>query len=235
MTTDAPLTVAGGSERDAAATGAVPVRRGLDRFELGLLTLFAALSMWVVGSDLAVMLTQGRRWTHTDGFFSGDQLQYLSWIQSSAHHGLISNLFVLRHTPADYFQPAIMVSGLLVRLGMSSWLSLMLWKPVAVIAIFLAVRALAAHCFGRTLRPPRRARPRPAVRLAVRRLWKRRRDRGHDVDVAVLGLSVRPDRGRPDHLRDARLRPGPGHGRDRLEPGAARRAWRGRCTRGRAS
>ena len=130
--------------------GVAIARLRLDRFEIGLLTLFGALSMWVVGSDLVVMLTRHERWTRTDGFFSGDQLQYLSWIQSSAHHGLISNLFVLRHTAADYFQPAIMLSALLVRLGMSSWLSLLLWKPVAVIAIFLAVRALAAHCFGKT-------------------------------------------------------------------------------------
>ena len=130
--------------------GIAVVRRRLDRFEIALLTLFCALSMWVVGSDLVVMLTRHERWTHTDGFFSGDQLQYLSWIQSSAQHGLISNLFVLRHTPADYFQPAIMLSALLVHLGMSSWLSLLLWKPVAVIAIFLAVRALAARCLHRT-------------------------------------------------------------------------------------
>ena len=124
-------------------------RRGLDRFEIALLSLFGALSLWVVGSDLVQTLIQRRRWTHTDGFYFHDQLQYLSWIQSSARHGLISDLFVLRHTAADYFQPAIMLSGLLVRLGMSSWLSLLLWKPVAVIAIFMAVRALAAHCFGR--------------------------------------------------------------------------------------
>ena len=150
MPIDAPLTVDAPTAPGIAVTGARATRPRLDRFEVGLLTLFGALSMWVVGSDLVVMLTQGRRWTHTDGFFSGDQLQYLAWIQSSVHHGLISNLFVLRSTPADYFQPAIMLSALLVRLGMSSWLSLMLWKPVAVIAIFLAARALAAHCFGRT-------------------------------------------------------------------------------------
>lgn len=141
----APRARAGG----AAIAGRLVGRR-LDRFESGLLALFAALSMWVVGSDLVLTLIQERRWTHTDGFFSGDQLQYLAWIQSSAQHGLISNLFVLRATPADYFQPAIMLSGLLVRLGMSAWLSLLLWKPVAVIGIFLAVRALARHCFDRT-------------------------------------------------------------------------------------
>jgi hypothetical protein len=139
----------------ALAETSVPVRaraarRGLDRFDASVLAVFALLSLWVVGSDLVITLIQERRWTHTDGFYSGDQLQYLSWIQSSARHGLISNLFVLRATPADYFQPAIMLSALLVRLGMASWLSLMLWKPVAVIGLFFAVRALARHCCERT-------------------------------------------------------------------------------------
>lgn len=123
---------------------------GLDRFEIGLLVLFGALSLWVVGSNVVIELTRGWHWTHTDGYFSNDQLQYLSWIQSSAQHGLVSNLFVLRATPADYFQPAIIVSGLLVRLGVASWLSLMLWKPVAVIGYFLAARALAGHTLSRT-------------------------------------------------------------------------------------
>jgi hypothetical protein len=134
----------------SVAVRARAARRGLDRFDGSVLALFALLSLWVVGTDLVQTLLQERRWTHTDGFYSGDQLQYLSWIQSSARHGLISNLFVLRHTPADYFQPAIMLSALLVRLGMASWLSLMLWKPVAVLALFFATRAVADHCCART-------------------------------------------------------------------------------------
>ena len=134
----------------SVAPPARAARRGLDRFDGSVLALFGLLSLWVVGSDLVQTLIQERRWTHTDGFYSGDQLQYLSWIQSSARHGLISNLFVLRHTPADYFQPAIMLSALLVRLGMASWLSLMLWKPVAVLALFFATRAVADHCCDRT-------------------------------------------------------------------------------------
>lgn len=124
-------------------------RRGPDGFEWGVLALMLALSLWVVASDLRQATIQGQVWTRTDGFFSGDQLQYLSWIQSSAQHVLVSNLFVLRSTPADYFQPAIIVSGLLVRLGMAAWLALLLWKPVAVIGLFVAVRALARALFER--------------------------------------------------------------------------------------
>jgi hypothetical protein len=127
-----------------------PARRWPDRFELGLLVLMLALSLWVVGSDLVQASVHHLVWTHTDGYYPADQLQYLAWIRSASQHGLVSDLFVLRHTPADYAQPAIMLSALLVRLGVAPWLALMLWKPVAVVAIFLAVRALAHHCFTTT-------------------------------------------------------------------------------------
>jgi hypothetical protein len=126
------------------------VRRRPDGFELGLLVLMLALSLWVVGSDLVEASVHHLVWTHTDGYYAADQLQYLAWIRSAAQHGLVSDLYVLRHTPADYAQPAIMLSALLVRLGVAPWLALMLWKPVAVVAIFLAVRALAHHCFTTT-------------------------------------------------------------------------------------
>jgi hypothetical protein len=109
-----------------------------------------ALSLWVAGSDLVQASAHHLVWTHTDGFFTGDQLQYLSWIRATAAHGLVSDLFVLRGTPADYAQPAVMLSALLVRLGVAPWLALMLWKPVAVLAICLAVRALADHCLQST-------------------------------------------------------------------------------------
>jgi hypothetical protein len=128
----------------------VQSRRRLDRFELGALVLLAALSMWDVASNLVIAQAHGLVWTRTDGFFAVDQLQYLAWIQSSAHHWLIGDLFVLRPTPADYLQPAILLSGLLVRAGVASWLALMLWKPVAVLAIALAAVALSRRCFERT-------------------------------------------------------------------------------------
>jgi hypothetical protein len=124
--------------------------RRLDRFELGALVLLAALSMWDVASNLVIAHAHGVVWTRTDGFFAVDQLQYLAWIQSSAHHWLIGDEFVLRPTPADYLQPAILLSGLLVRAGVASWLALMLWKPVAVLAIALAAIALSRRCFERT-------------------------------------------------------------------------------------
>lgn len=135
----------------APATAARSARRGLDGFEAGLLALMGLLSLWVVGSDLWQPIAHDLVWTHTDGFFVVDQLQYLAWVQSSAQHFLVSDLYVLRSTPADYFQPAIILSGLLVRLGVAAWLALMLWKPVAVVGLFMAVRAAARHSFKRPI------------------------------------------------------------------------------------
>ena len=127
-----------GTARLPAAT-ARP-RRRLDRAELAVLVVFATVSLWVLGLDLWQVIVNGRDWTGTDGVYIVDQLQYLAWIRSASHHLLVSNLFVLRSTPADYFQPAVMISGGLAALGIAPWVTLLLWKPVAVGATFFAVR-----------------------------------------------------------------------------------------------
>jgi hypothetical protein len=134
---------------------ASPRRRRLDWFELGVLAVFAALSVWVLALDLVQVLAHGRVWTGTDGFYLVDQMQYLAWIRDASHHLLASNLYVLGNTPADYFQPAVVISALLTALGMAPWLALLLWKPVAVAAAFFAVRSFARHSLRGTW--PRRA------------------------------------------------------------------------------
>jgi hypothetical protein len=105
------------------------------------LVVFAVLSMWVVVLDLWQVVAHDLVWTGTDGFFIVDQMQYLAWIQSASHHLLAANLFVLRGTPSDYFQPAVIISGGIAALGVAPWLALMLWKPIAVVGTFLAIRA----------------------------------------------------------------------------------------------
>jgi hypothetical protein len=109
------------------------------------LGVFAAVSVFVLAVDLWRVVFNGAVWTGTDGVYIVDQLQYLAWIKDASHHFLVSNLFVLHSTPADYFQPAVVISGGLTALGMAPWLSLLLWKPVAVLAFFFAVRAYAAR------------------------------------------------------------------------------------------
>ena len=121
---------------------------GLDGFEVLVLGVFAAASVWVLALDLWQVVAHGRTWTGTDGVYLVDQLQYLAWIQDASRHLLASNLFVLHVTPADYFQPAIAVSGGLSAAGVVPWLALLLWKPVAVGWCFLAVRRYARLALG---------------------------------------------------------------------------------------
>jgi hypothetical protein len=130
-------------------------RRRIDWFDLTVLGLFAAISLWILGVDLWQVIVHGQVWTGTDGVFIVDQMQYLAWIQSAAQHGLTSNLFVLHPTPSDYFQPAVEISAGLTALGMAPWLSLLLWKPVAVGVSFVAFRAYCRRSLVGTW--PRRA------------------------------------------------------------------------------
>jgi hypothetical protein len=132
----------GTTSRTAGPTSArVAVRRRkLDRFELGVLVAFGAVSLWVLTLDLLQVVVNGRVWTGTDGVYIVDQMQYLAWIKSASHHLLVSNMFVLRSTPHDYFQPAVALSGGLSALGLSPAVSLLLWKPVAVGAVFFSFR-----------------------------------------------------------------------------------------------
>jgi hypothetical protein len=115
-------------------------RRGVDLVDWSMLGLLLALSLWTVALDLYRAHTTGLVWTHTDGFYTVDQMQYLAWVRSAAQHGLSANLFVLSGTPADYLQPAVLVSAGLTLLGVAPWLALLLWKPVAVAATFFAYR-----------------------------------------------------------------------------------------------
>ncbi len=116
-------------------------RLRIDPLELVVLLLFAAISVWVLALDLYEVIAHGRVWTGTDGLFIADQMQYLAWIRDASHHVLASDLFVLNQTPHDYLQPAVLMSGGLTALGVAPWLSLLLWKPVAVVGAFLALRA----------------------------------------------------------------------------------------------
>src|SRR5438270_4013027 len=112
----------------------------LDRFDVAVLVAFAAVSIWVLALDLWQVVAHGLVWTGTDGLYLVDQMQYVAWVREASHHVLASNLFVLRSTPADYLQPAVVISGGLSALGLPPWLALLLWKPVAVGSAFFAVR-----------------------------------------------------------------------------------------------
>jgi hypothetical protein len=118
-------------------------RRRLDWFELLLLAALGAVSLWVLALNLWHQAHNGMFWTGADGFWGIDQYQYMAWISDASKHVLVSNLFVLRSTPHDYFQPAIAISGAISALGVAPSVSFLLWKPVAVAVTFFAARAYA--------------------------------------------------------------------------------------------
>ncbi|MGI8429732.1 MAG: hypothetical protein ACR2OB_10605 [Solirubrobacteraceae bacterium] len=126
----------------------VPRRTRIDGFDLVVLSAFAGVSLWVLALDLWQVIAHGRVWTGTDGVYLVDQMQYLAWISDSSRHALASNLFVLRDTPADYLQPAVVLSGAISALGVAPWLSLLLWKPVAVGGAFYATREYVHGSLG---------------------------------------------------------------------------------------
>src|SRR6516164_460500 len=107
MTTE--VVAAAGADRQQAAAIA-PRQPRLDRFEVAVLGVLVAVSLWILALDLWQVVVHHRTWTGTDGEFLADQMQYLAWIRDSSHHFLVSDLFVLRSTPHDYFQPIVVVS-----------------------------------------------------------------------------------------------------------------------------
>lgn len=107
-------------------------------FEWLLLAAFGAVCCWLIFVNLHYAV-HGLEWTGIDGEFPVDQMQFLAWIQDASHHVLTSDLFVLRPTGHVYLQPMFALSGGLVALGVPSWVALLAWKPVAVVAVFFAI------------------------------------------------------------------------------------------------
>ena len=118
-----------------------PRRLELDPFEALLLAILAALSLWTVGVGLWQAAAHGLVWVGSDTVFPADGMQSMSWIQGILHHGASPDLYVLAPTPADFFQPLVAISAAVTALGVAPYLVMLLWKPVAVAAIFFAARA----------------------------------------------------------------------------------------------
>jgi hypothetical protein len=122
------------------------LRRGwperVDPIQATLLLAFCALAAWVPVVDLVRAGSTPLRWTHTIGTYVQDEMQYLAWIRDASRHVLVCDLFVLRPTPHDYLQPLIAISGGLVALGMAPWFALLVWQPLALLAVLAAVLAL---------------------------------------------------------------------------------------------
>lgn len=120
------------------------------RLTLGELALAAALVVWgLVPSVLMIVHAASAhlRLTGADGVIGADQLQYIAWARDAGAHGLASDLFVLRATAHVFAQPMFSLSGALWRLGLPLQAAYLLWKPVAIAALFVSARLWTRRMF----------------------------------------------------------------------------------------
>lgn len=110
---------------------------GLDWFEWSCFGLLAGLSFFF----LVYLLGSGRVWTGGEGPVAIDQLQYLTWIREAGNHGLIGNRWDFAPDHRVFLHPGFLLSGLVHRAtGLPlPWSYTLLWKPVALIALFASV------------------------------------------------------------------------------------------------
>ena len=116
---------------------------------LGAWGLFPLVLQLVHAAALHARFTGADGLIGADGVLGADQLQYLAWTRdASAHGGLISDLFSFAGGGHVYLQPMVAVSAALYRLGVSLPVAYLLWKPVAIAALFIAAVAWARRMFG---------------------------------------------------------------------------------------
>jgi hypothetical protein len=125
-------------------------RRSGALFSRAEIAVLGALAVWGLAPVILMIvhaLAAHARLTGADGPIGADQLQYLSWARDGGSHGLASNLFDLSPNAHVFAQPLFTLSGLLWRLGLPLQLAYLLWKPVAVVALFLGARAWSGRFF----------------------------------------------------------------------------------------
>ncbi|HWE08062.1 MAG TPA: hypothetical protein VG325_01830 [Solirubrobacteraceae bacterium] len=111
--------------------------------------LFPLILLLVHAAALHARFTGADGLIGADGVLGADQLQYLAWTRDAGGHGgLISDLFSLAPSANVYLQPMFAISGALYRLGVSLPLAYLLWKPIAIMAMFVAATAWVRRFFG---------------------------------------------------------------------------------------
>lgn len=115
-----------------------------------MLACLMALAFAPLAGLLLRVWTQGGVITGGDGFLVADPLQYLTWLREAGQHGAIANLYDLADGPNSFVHPGVLISGLLHQAGLGVVAAYMVWKPVAVIALFAGALALCR----RFLTPP---------------------------------------------------------------------------------
>jgi hypothetical protein len=124
--------------------------RGLDRFEAGVLVVLLGLALAPLLGLLVRVWTQGGVVTGGDGFLVADPMQYLTWLREAGENVAVANLYDLDDGPSSFVHPGVLISGLLHQLGLGVVASYMVWKPVAVAALFAGSLALCRRFLARS-------------------------------------------------------------------------------------
>jgi hypothetical protein len=121
------------------------------RFRLGPEGLvLALLAVWTL-VPLAILFVrvkgglhvgaEGRFWLGADFPDVPDQLQYLAWIRQSGDHLLFGNPFEIKHDPRLFLHPVFLASGLLWKAGLPLQLTLVVWRPLTIVLLFVGFTA----------------------------------------------------------------------------------------------
>ncbi len=109
---------------------------------------WAVLAAFVAVSSLPLLLlvwrdlVTGWIWIGADaGAAVQDQWQYVSFIREAAEQVVVSNHYRAEPGEASYLHPGVVLSAVLVKLGLAPKVAYLLWKPVAVLALFTAITA----------------------------------------------------------------------------------------------
>ena len=100
-----------------------------------------ALAIAPLAGLLLRVWTQGGYLAGGDGFLVLDQLQYVNWLRQAGEHGLIGNLYDLAPGPRSFLHPGLLISGALNALGLGAIAAYLIWKPVAVLALWAGAKA----------------------------------------------------------------------------------------------
>ncbi len=132
--------------RPRAATGLLE-RLGLGPFELAVGGLLALLALFMLADSLQVALRTDRVVWGSDNPVVGDGAQYLALIWDASRDLVVGNPFDgLADEGPGIVHPGWVSTGLLHALGLPTALALLVFKPVAILAVFLG-----AHLYTRRL------------------------------------------------------------------------------------
>ena len=87
--------------------------------------------------------------TGADGYLVVDPLQYLNWLRQAGDHGLVRNLYDIAPSPRSFLHPGVLLAGLAHRAGLGLVASYMLFKPVAIAALFAGALLYTRRFFSR--------------------------------------------------------------------------------------